>query len=102
MEWNAFIAILEIFAASKVRLVVNELEEAPFMYGHPLVREKHRSMMRERVQPEIERRGFAYIRADLDQLSDDDYFDYNHMNSKGIEKYTPMLAQLLNELSLGR
>lgn len=102
MEWAAFITILDILAANKVRLVVNEVEEAPYVYGHPLVRSKWRQMMRERVQPEIERRGFAYIRTDLDRLSDADYFDYNHMNSSGIEKYTPMLAQRLNELRAGR
>jgi hypothetical protein len=102
MEWNLFVAILDIFAAKKVRLVVNELEEAPYIYRHPMIRAKWREMMRTLVQPEVEQRGFRYIRTNLDQLSDFDYFDYNHMNSNGIAKYTPMLAQRLNELAAER
>jgi hypothetical protein len=100
MEWSTFIEILDIFAAHNVRLIVNELEEAPFIYGNPLVREKFRTALREHVRLEVERRGFSYITTDLDQLSDEDYFDYNHMNSKGIAKYTPLLAHRLNELSV--
>ena len=102
MEWDTFVAILDVFAENKVRLIVNEVEEAPYMYGHPLVRDKWRSMMREFAEPEVKRHGFSYIRTDLGQLSDDDYFDYNHMNSRGIAKYTPMLARRLNELSAER
>jgi hypothetical protein len=102
LEWRTFLAILDVFTQHKVRLVVNELEEASFVYGHPLVRSKWRKMMHELVQPEIERRGFTYIRTNLDAIVDDDYFDWNHMNSKGVEKYTTMLAQRLNELAVDR
>jgi hypothetical protein len=98
MDWKAFLAILDLFAEHHIRLVVNELEEAPFVYGNRMVREKWRAMMRDLVQPEVEQRGFRYIRTHLDQLSDDDYFDYNHLNSKGVTKYMPMLARHLNEL----
>jgi hypothetical protein len=102
LEWQTFLAILDLFTEHGIRLVVNEFEEAGFVYGHPLVRSKWRSMMRDVVQPEVERRGFAYIRTNLDELSDDDYFDSNHMNSKGIQQYTPMLAEHLNELMARR
>jgi hypothetical protein len=102
LEWRVFLSILDIFSQRGTRLVVNELEEAGFVYGHPLVRSKWRKMMRDLVQPEIERRGFTYMRTNLDALADDDYFDWNHMNSKGVGKYTIMLAQRLNELTAGR
>ena len=66
------------------------------------MRTKWRNMMRDLVQPEVERRGFTYIRTNLDAIADKDYFDWNHMNSKGVDKYTTMLAQRLNELTVGR
>jgi len=102
LEWRTFLSILDIFSQRETRLIVNELEEAGFVYGHPLVRSKWRTMMHDLVQPEIERRGFTYMRTNLDELADDDYFDWNHMNSKGVGKYTIMLAQRLNELMAER
>ena len=90
-----FDAILDLFAERRTRLVVNELEEAPFIYSRPENRERWRRFMRDRIQPRVESRGFAYERTDLDRLRDDDYFDYNHLNSRGIEKYTPMIADIV-------
>jgi len=90
-----FDAILDLFAERRKRLVVNELEEAPFIYSTPENRDSFRRFMRERIQPRVESRGFSYERADLDRLRDDDYFDYNHLNSRGVEKYTPMMAEIV-------
>ena len=57
-----------------------------------------RALMREQVRPEVERRGFVYLRADLDRLDDADYFDHNHLNSRGIATYSRLLAPLLAPL----
>lgn len=90
-----FDATLEIFRAAGVRLVVNELEEAPFVYRNPIIREKWRAFMRTRIQPRVEAAGFEYIRVDFDRFGDADYFDYNHLNANGVGKYVPALAAAL-------
>lgn len=72
---------LDLYRQAGLRVIVNELEEAPHMYPHPLVRAKWRQLMRDVVQPRAEARGFAYIWTDLDALTSEDYFDYNHMKS---------------------
>jgi hypothetical protein len=43
----------------------------------------------------VEGHGLRYVRADFNRYADSDYFDYNHLNSRGIEKYTSELAALL-------
>jgi hypothetical protein len=53
------------------------------------------------VRPKVESRGFPYVTTDLERLQNDDYFDYNHLNSNGIEKYAPMLAAALRPLLQG-
>jgi hypothetical protein len=95
LRWKLFTTMLDVFAEHHVRLIVNEVEEAPYTYGTADVREKARQAMRERVQPAVEQRGFVYARADLDALHDADYFDYNHLNSEGIAKYSPMIAAII-------
>jgi hypothetical protein len=37
----------------------------------------------------------AYVRSDWDVLSGADFFDYNHLNQDGIDKYNRMLAEAL-------
>lgn len=90
-----FDRLLEEYRKHGVLLTVNEVEEAGFMYPHPLVREKTRKYMRDVIQPRVEAAGFRYVRADLDRLNDDDFFDYNHLNSQGIAKYAVMLSDVL-------
>ena len=96
--WRLFVEILTLFKNSQVELVVNELEEAPYTYGHPLERERLRNFMRTQVQPLVEGMGFKYVRADFAQVLDTDYFDYNHLNSSGVQKYAPLLAERLRPL----
>ena len=93
--WNTFLAILDLCRDHRIRLVVNEVEEAPYVY---LTRERHerfRRFMRETVEREVVARGFPYIRVDFDLLSDGDYFDFNHLNQSGIRKYSRLLAERL-------
>lgn len=93
--WNLFVAILETFRRSGVRLVVNEFEEAPYVYRPAELRAGWRAFMREKVAPEVEKRGFAYVRVDFDPIGSDDYFDFNHLNSDGVAKFSPAFASAL-------
>lgn len=93
--WRLFKEILAELKISGVHVIVNELEEAPFMYPSPLVKEKYRAFMRNEVKRAVEEAGFKYVHVNFDGLSSDDYFDYNHLNSKGSDKFAPMLADAI-------
>jgi hypothetical protein len=96
--WALFLRILDTFKAYHIRLIVNEMEEAPFTYSSNKILYECRRFMREAVEPQVRLRGFQYVRANMDLLSDDDYFDYNHLNSKGIGKYSHLLSEQLQPL----
>jgi hypothetical protein len=98
---HVFDAILDQFAAHHVTLVVNEIEEAPFMYANPMMRVKWREFMDRVIRPRVEARRFIYLRPDTASLGDDDYFDYNHLNSKGSGLYAISLSAALRPI-LGR
>jgi hypothetical protein len=93
--WKLFVHMLEMFKRAGTRLIVVELEEAPFAYRNLFIREQYRTFMWRTVRPAVESYGFYYVRLPLDQLDDTDYFDFNHLNSRGIEKFTPLLSQAL-------
>jgi hypothetical protein len=93
--WKLFLESLDSFKAAHVNLVVNVLEEAPYSYRHSLVRRKWREFFMTRVAPEVKKRGIPFIYADFSSFTDEDYFDYNHMNSLGIKAYSPLLAKAL-------
>ncbi|HZT87372.1 MAG TPA: hypothetical protein VFA12_05335 [Stellaceae bacterium] len=97
--WRLFHEILNTFQRYKIHLIVNEMEEAPFVYGSFEERELYRKFMRDNVEPAVRAHGFDYIRTGaFDQLHDDHYFDFDHLNSRGIEIFTPLLAQRLRPL----
>ncbi len=96
--WNTFLAILDLCREYDVRLVVNEVEEAPYVYLTPERKERWRRFMRETVEQEVTARGFPYVRVDFDRLSDADYFDFNHLNQDGIRKYSLLLADRLRPI----
>lgn len=87
-----FRRILAEFKSHNVQLIVNEVEEAPYTYRNPQLRDKHRKLM-EIVRAEVQQQGIPYIRVDWDKFDDSDYFDYNHLNSKGVDKFTPLFAE---------
>jgi hypothetical protein len=92
--WRTFLGILDLFKASQVELVVNEIHEAPYKYKIAKNERLYREFMA-KVQLEVERRGFRYIRADFAALTNEDYFDYDHLNDVGANKYSALLANLL-------
>lgn len=87
--------ILDDFSAAGVGLVVVELEEAPHVYGSRANRERWRHYLRSFAKPLAEAHGFPYLTLPLETIPDTGYFDYDHMNSKGIALFTPMLAKAL-------
>ena len=93
--WRLFEEMLRTFKENGVRLIVNEIEEAPFLYGSPERRDMFRQFMRDKVEKRVLEEGFAYTRVDFDRFADDDYFDWDHLNSIGASKFTPMLADQL-------
>jgi hypothetical protein len=90
--WNNFLGIVDLIASHKVRLIVNEFEEAPYQYEVPENRRLYRSFMGE-IRSFFESRGIPYVRVDFDQLTDADYFDYNHLNEGGIQRFSRMFAE---------
>lgn len=90
-----FNRILTAFKAAGVKLIVVELEEAPHIYGTPFVRDKWRSFVRAIAKTKTEANGFPYLTLPLEDIPDEGYFDYDHMNSKGIKQFTPMLIEAL-------
>jgi len=92
--WNTFLGILDEFQRHHVRLVVNRVEEAPYHYA---VGENRRYVdeFMDHVRHEVEARGFSWISVDWSRFSDADYFDYNHLNRRGVERLTPLFASAL-------
>lgn len=95
LRLRLFDEILDLFTRRGIRLIVNEVEEAPFTYGTTQRRQQWRDFMEQQIRPRVAIHNIPYLRLPLEQLSDADYFDFNHMNSQGILKYTPMLANAL-------
>ena len=93
--WKLFVAILDLFQKNNIKLIVNEIEEAPFHYNEKGFYTEGQAFSNEKVRPYVESRGIPYIRADFSQLDDSDYFDYNHLNSKGGHKYAELLSNKL-------
>lgn len=94
---RTFIEILKLFKAKNIKLIVNEMEEAPYKYGDPEALEKHRSFMRA-MKDEVESNGFEYIRVDFDQFNDGHYFDYNHLNYKGVKLFSQLFSEEYQQL----
>jgi len=93
-----FEQMLELFAKREINLIVNEFQEAPYSYRSPILRQAWATFMQDSVKPIVERYGFEYITVDFKNLKDEHYFDFNHLNDKGIALFTPMLVQKLNEI----
>lgn len=93
--WKNFLAILDLLKTHGIHVVVNELEEAPFIYAAWGGESEMRKFLDEQVVPAVRARGFPYIRADFSAIRDEHYFDMDHFNSEGVRAYTPLLAEAL-------
>ena len=92
--WKTFLAILDEFQRHHVRLVVDRVEEAPYHYARGSDRRRIDAFMAD-VQREVERRGYPWVSVDWTRFVDADYFDYNHLNRRGVERFTPLFAAAL-------
>jgi len=90
--WNCFLAILELFRKNNIDLIVNEFEEAPYNYTTSGDKLYYRNFMK-KVRSVVEKNGFKYVCIDWDKLTNDDYFDYNHLNSTGVSKFSELFAK---------
>ena len=89
-----FERILALCRERGVHLIVNEICEAPHTYvGEREQREL--AFMRDVVRPLVASYGFPCTRPDYTQLDDADYLDYNHFNQDGVQRYAPLLAEVL-------
>ena len=92
--WHIFEQILSIFKANGVDIIVNEIDEAPFVYSGGLEqRRRYHKYMRGVVAKRVQEAGFPYVSVDFERLTDEDYFDYDHINSRGARTFIPMLVQ---------
>lgn len=92
--WRTFLAILDEFQRHHVRLVVDRVEEAPYHYARGSDRRRVDAFMAE-VQHEVERRGYPWVSVDWSRFVDADYFDHDHLNRRGVERFTPLFAAAL-------
>ena len=93
-----FEAGLSAFRAAGIPVTINLMEEAPFVFPNEIVRKKYRRMLDQMVRAMTARYGDDFVHVDYSSFVDSDYFDYNHFNSTGIAKYTPMLIHELGHL----
>jgi hypothetical protein len=91
-------ATLEEFQQRGIHVVINEMQEAPHAYGDAGARDSYHRWLVEGLRPILIRHRVPLVGADFSKLNDDDYFDYNHLNSQGITKFTPLLAAQLAPL----
>lgn len=96
--WKTFLAILKLFERHQVRVIVNEIPEAPYVYRHSAAARAEREFIRMEARRAVELHGFRWVSADVSSLKDDDYFDHNHLNSQGIERYSRLMADVLGPL----
>ena len=89
-----FDAILDLFQKYKIRVVVNEFEYAPYAYGNSENYEKYNVFMKS-IAERVEKRNIPYVRVFRMLFNDDDYYDVNHLNYSGAEKYSAWLAKAL-------
>lgn len=90
-------ATLKAFHDAGVALIINIIEDSPYTYagGNSIVRQTYRTHLHDLLAKMAAPYGFSVIEACNDQLTDADYFDQNHLNYRGIMKYSPALADAL-------
>ena len=90
--------ILQLLIQNDVNVIVNELPEAPYFYRRDGATKFYSEFM-EQIKSFVEKSGVPYIRLPLEKLTDSDYFDYNHLNSNGIKKFSKMFSKQLRDQS---
>lgn len=86
--------ILALFRDNKIELIVVEYRDAPYQTTSTSVHNSHRSIL-DMIQNIVLSSGHTYLKPDMSSLYDSDYFDYNHLNSIGAQKYSTILGTAL-------
>lgn len=89
----AFEEGLARFRAAGARVVVNTLELSPSHYGDGDRRLAWRSLMADAVGRAATTAGTAMIRVPSEDLGDDRFFDYGHLNQTGADLYSERLCR---------
>lgn len=95
--WKNFEGIIKLLKKNdkRLKIILNYVDEAPYTYWAG--RGIFTNFINTKLKPYIASQGFTFITADVSDIPDGDYFDYNHMNSKGTVKYSERLAKILKE-----
>lgn len=96
-----FKAILKLFKDNHIKLIVNDIQEAPNQYADKKQQQSYTDYMTNVVKPIVTSYGFPFIRVDQSDFTDEKYFDYNHFNSEGGAVYDARLAQQLKPFLQG-
>lgn len=92
-SWNLYVKMLDMMKAKKLHVIINIFEEAPHTYASTKQKEVYRYFMTGPVKDEALKRGFRFINVGFDQIGDENYFDYNHLNSKGVSTFTGLFVE---------
>jgi hypothetical protein len=97
-SWKLFIKTLDLFEKKNIKLIVNVLEEANFTYLSEADRASYVNFMNGPVRQAVEQRNYRFIYLNFEKISDEYYFDYNHLNRRGVEKFTSLLEPHLRQI----
>lgn len=90
-----FEEILKIFKKNNVNLFVLEYKDTPYNYKEGSIRTNSIEQYMNKVEEQVESFGFRYIEVDFSKFQESDYFDYNHLNSKGSKKFTKKIIEII-------
>lgn len=90
-----FEMILDKFKKHNVDLIVLQYKDAPYQYQSGSIKTISTDSYMKQVAKKVESYGYRYITLDFDEFTNDDYFDYNHLNDAGSQKLTKLIARTL-------
>ena len=97
-SWKIFTDILAMLQERGLRVVVNEMDLTPHRYVDQEDHWKTQDILRAKLKPVVESYGFDYVHVNYKKFTDEDYFDYNHMNAKGVKKFSADLGPQLKAI----
>lgn len=96
--WALFLEMLGLFKSHDLKITVNILDEAPHIYRSKNHYASYQSFLKGPVAQAVADRGFDFIYVDHSQLHDAHYFDYNHMNSHGVERFSQLFINAAKDM----
>lgn len=96
--FELFTRILSLFKDNSIELTVVEYRDAPYQTRHTAVQNAHRTIL-DKMKKIVLDSGYDYLQPDMSPLRNEDYFDYNHLNTVGARKYSTILGEALGSLA---